>query len=148
MKHITPREAHDFLLEHPEAVFVDCRSEAEFFLVGHPIVERPGAEPLRPHNICWSDELKLETNEHFVDDVTKVAPDPGKPTLLICRRAGGRWWPGGAGGAGWTDVYNVLEGFEGRWTRSGSGGRRRGGGRRGCRGSSCSYLARSAAAPQ
>jgi len=28
MNHLTPRQAYDFLLAHPEAVFVDCRSDA------------------------------------------------------------------------------------------------------------------------
>ena len=42
MKHLSPRQAYDFLLAHREAVFVDCRSEAEYYLVGHPLVERPG----------------------------------------------------------------------------------------------------------
>jgi hypothetical protein len=40
MNHLTPRQAYDYLLAHPEAVFIDCRSEAEYFLVGHPLVER------------------------------------------------------------------------------------------------------------
>jgi rhodanese-related sulfurtransferase len=130
MKHITPRQAHDFLVAHPDAVFVDCRSEAEYFLVGHPVVERAGAEPLRPHNICWSDELKLEVNEHFVEDVTKVAPDRTKPMLIICRSGRRSVFAGEAlEAAGWTDVYNVLEGFEGpldeKWRRGTQSGWRR-----------------------
>lgn len=132
MKHLTPRQAHDFLLERPDAVFVDCRTEAEYFLVGHAIVERPGDEPLRPHNVVWADELKLEVNEHFVEDMTKVAPDKDKPTLLICR-SGRRSVVAGEAleAAGWTDVYNVLEGFEGpldeKWQRGTQSGWRKAG---------------------
>jgi rhodanese-related sulfurtransferase len=114
MNHLTPRQAHDFLLAHPEAVFVDCRSEAEYFLVGHALVERPGQEPLRPHHICWADELKLEVNTHFVEDVRRVAGDTDRPVVIICR-SGRRSVSAGEAleAAGWRDVYNVLEGFEG-----------------------------------
>jgi rhodanese-related sulfurtransferase len=44
MKHLKPREAHDFLQRNPEAVLVDCRSEIEFLFVGHP----SGA-----HHVAW-----------------------------------------------------------------------------------------------
>ena len=37
MKHLEPREAHQFLKDHPDAVFIDCRSEMEYFFVGHPV---------------------------------------------------------------------------------------------------------------
>ena len=37
MKHIKPKEAYEFLHEHPEAVLIDCRSEIEYLFVGHPV---------------------------------------------------------------------------------------------------------------
>lgn len=114
MRHLRPREAHDFLLAHPDAVFVDCRSEAEYFLVGHPLVERPGHEPWRPHNVCWADELKLEVNTHFVADIERIAPERERPVVIICR-SGRRSVSAGEAleAVGYTDVINVLEGFEG-----------------------------------
>jgi rhodanese-related sulfurtransferase len=36
MKHLDPKEAHQFMQEHPDAVMIDCRSEMEFLFVGHP----------------------------------------------------------------------------------------------------------------
>ena len=36
MKHLEPKEAAEFLKKTPNAIFVDCRSEMEFFFVGHP----------------------------------------------------------------------------------------------------------------
>jgi rhodanese-related sulfurtransferase len=127
MKHLTPREAHAFLLAEPRAVFVDCRSEAEYFLVGHPLVERPGQEPLRPHNICWADELNMEVNTDFLEDIDRIAGSRERPVVLICR-SGRRSVSAGEAleAAGYPLVYNVLEGFEGplderfrRGTRSG-----------------------------
>mgnify|MGYP001094135532 CR=1 FL=1 len=37
MKHLKPKEAVEFLQKHPQAVFVDCRSEMEYLFVGHPV---------------------------------------------------------------------------------------------------------------
>lgn len=37
MKHLEPLDAHRYLQEHPEAVFVDVRSQMEFMFVGHPV---------------------------------------------------------------------------------------------------------------
>ena len=36
MKHLNPKQAHEFLQANPEAVFVDVRSEIEYLFVGHP----------------------------------------------------------------------------------------------------------------
>ena len=47
MKHLTPAEAHEYLQSHPQAVLIDCRTEMEFFYVGHPVgaVHVPWHEP-------------------------------------------------------------------------------------------------------
>lgn len=114
MKHLSPKDAHAFLSRQTDAVFIDCRSEAEYFLVGHPIVERDGGEPLRPHNVMWADDLKLEMNERFVEDVAALVESKDRPVVLICR-SGRRSVSAGEAleAAGWTAVYNVQEGFEG-----------------------------------
>ena len=114
MKHLSPQDAYAFLSARPDAVFIDCRSEAEYFLVGHPIVERDGAEPVRPHHVWWADDLKGEMNEHFVEDVARVIDARDRPVVLICR-SGRRSVSAGEAleAAGWGEVYNVQEGFEG-----------------------------------
>jgi rhodanese-related sulfurtransferase len=114
MNHLSPRQAYDFLLAHPDAVFIDCRSEAEYFLVGHPLIERTGEESQRPHNICWADELKLEVNTGFVGDVDRIAGGRDRPVVIICR-SGRRSVTAGEAleAAGYASVTNVTEGFEG-----------------------------------
>jgi rhodanese-related sulfurtransferase len=104
MKHLTPKEAYEFLRGHPDAVFIDCRSEMEFLFVGHPV----GAMM-----IPWNDGPEWEINPHFVAHVKK-ATSINRPVVLICR-SGNRSVDAGKAleEAGFTDVYNVLHGFEG-----------------------------------
>ena len=104
MKHLRPREAHDFLQQNPQAVLVDCRSEMEYLFVGHPL----GA-----HNVAWNDGPDWDINPHFVGQVKRVA-SVDRPVVLICR-SGQRSVAAGLEleNAGFSEVYNVLEGFEG-----------------------------------
>jgi rhodanese-related sulfurtransferase len=104
MKHLKPREAHDFLHQHPQAVMIDCRSEMEYLFVGHPA----GA-----HHVAWNEAPDWDVNPHFVGQVKKVA-SMNRPIVLICR-SGQRSIAAGKEleSAGFTDVYNVLDGFEG-----------------------------------
>ena len=105
MKHLKPVEAHDFLQRHPDALLVDCRTEMEFFYVGHPV----GAV-----HIAWHEPPDWEANPRFAAEVLQEACDKATPVLLICR-SGKRTLDAGAAleAAGFTDVTNVLEGFEG-----------------------------------
>jgi rhodanese-related sulfurtransferase len=104
MKHMRPREAYDFLQQNPQAVLVDCRSEMEYLFVGHPM----GA-----HHVAWNDGSDWDINPHFVGQVKRVA-SMDRPVVLICR-SGQRSVAAGLEleNAGFGEVYNVLEGFEG-----------------------------------
>jgi rhodanese-related sulfurtransferase len=104
MEHFDPMQAHEFLQHNPDAVFIDCRSEAEFWFVGHPI----GAI-----HIAWSEAPDWEINPHFVAQV-RAAADATRPVVLICR-SGNRSVDAAHAleQAGYIRVYNVLEGFEG-----------------------------------
>jgi rhodanese-related sulfurtransferase len=104
MKHFKPKEAYDFLQHNPEAVLVDCRSEIEFLFVGHP----SGA-----HHVAWNDGPDWAVNPHFVGQVKKIA-SMNRPVVLSCR-SGQRSVDAGVAleQAGFGDVINVLEGFEG-----------------------------------
>ncbi len=104
MKHLKPRDAYAFLAERPDAVFVDCRSRSEHLFVGHPV----GA-----HHVSWNDVPDWDVNPHFVGQVKEIA-STDRPIVLICR-SGQRSISAGQAleKAGFTDVYNVLDGFEG-----------------------------------
>ena len=106
MKHFTPKEAYAFLQQHPDALLIDVRSEIEFLFVGHPV----GAI-----HVSWNDGPDWEINPHFIGEVKKLAGHGGeRPVVLICR-SGNRSVTAGEAliEAGFSNVYNVLHGFEG-----------------------------------
>jgi hypothetical protein len=37
MEHLEPKRAFQYLHDHPDAVFIDCRSEMEYMFVGHAV---------------------------------------------------------------------------------------------------------------
>ncbi len=103
LKQLTPPEA--FALSQSKAVvFIDIRSEMEFFFVGNP----KGAI-----NIPWQDAPDFELNPNFIKEISYVAKQ-NQPILLICR-SGHRSIDAGNAliAAGFHDVSHVLEGFEG-----------------------------------
>ena len=106
MKHLTPTETRQFLQQTPEALFIDVRSETEYFFVGHPI----GVE-----HISWSDGPDWAINPDFVHQVMRLAGDGlDRPLVLICRC--GRRSVEAANAleaAGFMNVINVVYGFEG-----------------------------------
>ncbi len=104
MQHLTPQQAYEFLQTNTEAVFIDVRSEMEHLFVGHP----QGSI-----HIPWIDGPDWDINPDFVSHVKKAA-SMNRPVVLICR-SGRRSADAGIAleKAGLTDVYNVLNGFEG-----------------------------------
>jgi rhodanese-related sulfurtransferase len=104
---LLPKEAYEFLRNTPQALLIDCRSEMEYLFVGH------SAGAL---HVSWNDGPDWEVNPHFVGQVKKLAGTnhAHRPILLICR-SGNRSVEAGEAleQAGFTDVYNVLHGFEG-----------------------------------
>jgi rhodanese-related sulfurtransferase len=106
MRCLDPCAAYALLLEYSNAVLVDCRTEIEHMYVGHPL----GAE-----HVAWQDGPDWEIDPEFADKVKRlVRNDLSRPVLLICR-SGHRSALAGENleAAGFADVNNVVEGFEG-----------------------------------
>ena len=105
MDHLTPKQAHDALSASPNTLLIDCRTEIEFFYVGHPV---------DAINIEWNSAPEFIVNPHFADEVLRMAGRKDRPIILICR-SGKRSIDAGAEleQHGFTQVSNVLEGFEG-----------------------------------
>ena len=112
MKHLLPTEAWALLQQRrtdtPEhtPLFVDVRMEIESLYVGRP----PGVV-----NIPWYEYPDLVPDpSRFVRLVEEEAGDKARTLLLICR-SGKRTLDAGQAleAAGFSDVINVLHGFEG-----------------------------------
>lgn len=106
MKHLHPKEAWDLLQQQPDALFIDVRMEIEVKYVGRP----PGGI-----NIPWYEYPELKPDpKRFVLAVEKVAKSRDQPLVLLCR-SGIRTLEAGRAlvNAGFTNVANVLDGFEG-----------------------------------
>jgi len=106
MQHLDPLAAHTLLQQKSEALLVVCRTEIEHMYVGHPV----GAE-----HVAWQEAPDWDVDPEFADKVKRlVRHDLSRPVLLICR-SGHRSVAAGEAleAAGFSDVINVLEGFEG-----------------------------------
>jgi rhodanese-related sulfurtransferase len=122
---ITPEEAWRLLSTNPEAVLVDCRTDAEWRFVGVPDLTTLEREVVY---VEWN-RVDGSRNESFVDDLVAAGVTAGdRPVVFLCR-SGNRSIGAAeaATAAGIAPSYNVLDGFEGhldgRRHRGGTGWR-------------------------
>jgi rhodanese-related sulfurtransferase len=106
VKHLNPRTAWLEIQNNPHALFIDVRMEVESMYVGRP----PGV-----HNIPWYEYPDMQTNAaQFAHAVAREAGDTARAVYLICR-SGQRSQEAGKAleAAGFSDVTNIVHGFEG-----------------------------------
>lgn len=106
MKHLLPSQAWDYLQAQPQTLFVDVRMEIEYLYVGHP----PGVV-----HVAWYEYPEMQADPaRFVEQVRREAGPGERPVMLICR-SGKRTVEAGLAleAAGFSEVVNVLHGFEG-----------------------------------
>jgi len=102
---LLPAEAHELLQKVPIAKLVDVRNRAELDYVGRI----PGAVEIE-----WESYPDGKLNPHFVEQLREQV-DPESVVMFICR-SGNRSHHAASAAAvsGYTQSYNVLEGFEGK----------------------------------
>ncbi|WP_333889985.1 rhodanese-like domain-containing protein [Mycolicibacterium gadium] len=108
---ITPEEAWKLLVDDPEAVLVDCRTEAEWRFVGVADLSSLDREAVY---VEWNSS-DGKHNDDFVDDLKTAGVTPGdRPVVFLCR-SGNRSIGAAqaATAAGIAPSYNILDGFEG-----------------------------------
>jgi rhodanese-related sulfurtransferase len=125
---ITPEEAWKLLSDNPDAVLVDCRTDAEWRFVGVADISELGRDVVY---VEWSN-TRGQPNERFVQQLIDAGISPGvgprasrgRPVVFLCR-SGNRSIGAAeaATAAGITPSYNVLDGFEGHLDASGHRGR-------------------------
>lgn len=115
VREIVATEAYELVKQHADAILVDVRSHMEFLFVGHP----KGAV-----HIPWIDEPEWDVNPNFVREIRQlvlggITHDSASgrnnvPIILICR-SGKRSREAGQLllKEGFTQIYNIKDGFEG-----------------------------------
>lgn len=111
LQSLSPKEAWQTCQENSRALLIDVRSSMEFLFVGHAVGSI---------HIPWIDEPDWVINPNFVTDIRKLilggvsGSDTSVPIILICR-SGKRSKEAGEKliEAGFTEIYNIDEGFEG-----------------------------------
>ncbi len=106
---LTPTETWHLLANNPDAVLVDVRTDGEWRTIGVPDTTDLNQ---RPHFIEWV--TPFGPNPDFLAELGGAVTDLTAPVLFLCR-SGARSVAAaqGATAAGFTQAYNVLEGFEG-----------------------------------
>jgi rhodanese-related sulfurtransferase len=118
--YLTASDAFRALEADPSIVFIDVRTTAEFTFVGHAS-QVDANVPLRFHTTEYSTDRSrylMEDNPDFLDEVVTLIEDHGKgkddPVFVICRSGGrSRVAANLLAGAGFTNVYSIVDGFEG-----------------------------------
>jgi rhodanese-related sulfurtransferase len=105
IKRLNPRQAWEAMQSSPQATLLDVRATVEFAYVGHPV----GAL-----NVPWKEAPSWQVNPDFVVQVREKVPDKNAPVYLLCR-SGQRSLDAAMAlaAAGYTNLANIEEGFEG-----------------------------------
>lgn len=112
---VSVSEAYDQLLKTADAALVDVRTEPEWQFVGAPDLTALAKAPIF---LPWQVYPLMQTLPNFVEALTKELARRGigrdAPLLFLCR-SGVRSKSAAAAmtAAGWTQCYNIVDGFEG-----------------------------------
>lgn len=126
--YLTPAEAHTALLNDPDILFVDVRDPIEISFVGHP----ENLDKIIPLGVMThsvdpnSGQYRMANNPNIVAEFDALLGARGKnrdaPVFVTCR-SGARSAVAARMliQAGYTNVWNLIEGFEG--DKDANGGR-------------------------
>ena len=109
---VTPIAAYERLKENKDAILIDCRTEREWEIIGTPDLSKINKSIVKIELLTENQSI----NSAFVEQVAEHA-QLDTPLYVICK-SGAR---SGAAcqillKAGFSDVTNVAEGFEGNQT--------------------------------
>ncbi|MCU0984054.1 MAG: rhodanese-like domain-containing protein [Acetobacteraceae bacterium] len=109
--HATVEETWAALRSDPLAVMVDVRTTAEWTYVGLPDLSSLGKEL---HRIAWQIFPAMTVNDRFVAALGEAGLTPGHRLYFLCR-SGARSLAAAraAREAGYDQVFNITDGFEG-----------------------------------
>ncbi len=106
IENLDPKQSFALMQENPNAVMIDVRSKMEHTFVGRPVCNIV--------HVAWKEFPDWQINQQFVAQVSQVVVDKATPILLLCR-SGVRSLEAAnlLEKSGFTQLINILEGFEG-----------------------------------
>ncbi|MEM7193087.1 MAG: rhodanese-like domain-containing protein [Pseudomonadota bacterium] len=118
--YLTPKDAHLALTKNPEIIFIDVRDPIEAAFAGHAdSVDKVIPLSIATHEVNpKTGQYRMAGNTNFLADVDAFVAAEGKskddPIFVSCR-SGGRSAAAAQKliDAGYTNVWNLVEGFEG-----------------------------------
>jgi rhodanese-related sulfurtransferase len=121
VENISPPEVWQALQQDPQAQLVDVRTDAEWTYVGLTDLSAAGKQPVL---IPWQIFPKMEVNTAFIDQLRQAGFTPEHRIYFLCR-SGVRSLAAAqaAQAAGFPNVFNVADGFEGNPDGHGHRGR-------------------------
>jgi rhodanese-related sulfurtransferase len=104
---IPPTEAHQRLKGNSAAVLIDVRTQPEWTFVGVPMVERLV-------RLSWQVYPTMDVNARFVEEVNAMGLPKDAEIMCLCRSGARSASAANAlTAAGYTNCWNVAQGFEG-----------------------------------
>jgi len=121
--YLTPEEAWNMISEAPDQVlFLDVRTRAEAAIVGMP-TPADGLVPFTEYDAFWRwdderENYKMAPLQDFVPEAERRLHEKGlgkEDAVIVMCRTGGRSAKAAdrLAKAGYTNVYSIIEGFEG-----------------------------------
>ena len=111
VENIHPKQVWQAMLDDPAARLVDVRTDAEWTYVGLPDLTEAGKQTVL---IPWQIFPAMAVNGDFVGQMAEAGLMPGHKLYFLCR-SGVRSLAAAAAAeaAGYSAVFNMLDGFEG-----------------------------------
>jgi rhodanese-related sulfurtransferase len=111
VENVSPREVFEALRSDQQARLVDVRTDAEWAFVGLPDLSETGQDPVL---IPWQVYPTMQVNGAFADHLRQAGLTPENKIYFLCRSgvrsvAAAR----AAAAAGYAQVFNIADGFEG-----------------------------------
>jgi rhodanese-related sulfurtransferase len=111
VQNVSPTQTWEALISDPKAQLVDVRTDAEWNFVGLPDLQEAGKEILL---IPWQMYPTMVQNPEFPAALARAGLTPENEVYFLCR-SGARSMAAAqaAQAAGFPNVFNVADGFEG-----------------------------------
>jgi rhodanese-related sulfurtransferase len=106
IENLDPKQSFSFMQNNPNAVMIDVRTKMEHTFLGRPVCNIV--------HVAWKEFPDWQINQQFVEQVSQMVADKTTPILLLCR-SGVRSLEAAnlLENSGFTQLINILEGFEG-----------------------------------